>query len=180
MPTVVVVDHDPAWAGAFERLRARAWPAVEDLALSMEHVGSTAIPELAAKPIIDASPVLRSEADLTAVVARLAPLGYVHLGDLGIQGPEAFDCSALSPPHPLYACPRGGLGLRNHLAVRDHSRAHPESVRAYGELKRRLAAEHPEDIDASCEGNSEFLLGVLRAAGSDPASLDADESSNRA
>lgn len=180
MTSVVVVDHDPAWAKAFEHLRERVWPAVSDLALAMEHVGSTAVPGLAAKPVIDASIVLRSQADVPAVVERLAPLGYEHRGDLGIEGREAFRSAAPSPAHHLYACPQGSLGLRNHLAVRDHLRAHPESMRDYGELKRLLAREHPDDVDAYCEGKSEFLLNILRAAGFDPASLDSIENSNRA
>ena len=88
---VVVVDYDPAWPDRFEQLRARIWPAVADVALGIEHVGSTAVPGLAAKPIIDMTVVVPSRPDVTVTIDRLATLGYRHRGNLGIEDREAFD-----------------------------------------------------------------------------------------
>src|SRR5437667_4835478 len=117
---VVVVDYDPAWPDRFEQLRARIWPAVADVALGIEHVGSTAVPGLAAKPIIDMTVVVPSRPDVTVTIDRLATLGYRHRGNLGIEDREAFDHADGLPAHNLYVCPQETLGVINQLAVRDH------------------------------------------------------------
>src|SRR6185295_14850887 len=147
MRTIVVVDYDPGWPLVFDELRSQIWPVVEDIALAVEHVGSTSVPGLAAKPIIDISVVVSTDADIPAAIDQLATLGYAHRGNLGIEGREAFDSPERLPRHHLYACPRDSFALANHLAVRDHLRTHPETAREYGELKKRLAREFPHDID---------------------------------
>jgi len=85
MRTIVVVDYDPGWPEAFEQVRERVWPAIRDFALAMEHVGSTSVTGLAAKPIIDISIVAREDADVPEAIERLKTLGYVHRGNLGIE-----------------------------------------------------------------------------------------------
>jgi GrpB-like predicted nucleotidyltransferase (UPF0157 family)/streptomycin 6-kinase len=176
---IVVDDYDPAWPRVFDELRARVWGAVADVALSVEHVGSTSVPGLAAKPIIDISIVVRERADVPLVVARLAPLGYVHRGDLGIEDRDAFDSPIDLPKHHLYACVQGGVGLQNQLAVRDYLRAHPEAAVEYGALKKRLAREFPHDIGGYVAGKTDFLLGILRAAGLPAEALLKVERANR-
>jgi GrpB-like predicted nucleotidyltransferase (UPF0157 family) len=177
--TIVVVDYDPAWPAVFEELRSKVWSVLGDVALSVEHVGSTSVPGLAAKPIIDMSIVVPSEREVPLAVERLASLGYQHLGNLGIAGREAFRRPPGSPTHNLYVCPQGSLGLRNHLAVRDYLRTHPEAAQAYGELKRRLAAEFPDDIESYVDGKTELLLGILRESGLSGDRLDDIEQGNR-
>ena len=132
MRTITVVEYDPSWPEEFQRLRSRVWPAVQAVALAVEHVGSTAVPGLAAKPVIDVSVVVHSQSDLPSVIEGLAKLGYVHRGDLGIAGREAFDSPPVppaSPAHNLYACAQDSLALANHLAVRDHLRMHPDAAK---------------------------------------------------
>ncbi len=148
MNPIVVVDYDPGWAETFERLRSQIWPVVADIATAAEHVGSTSVPGLAAKPIVDIDLVVPTAADVPAAIARLATLGYVHSGNLGVEGREAFRSPGSMPRHHLYLCPRDSLALANHLAVRNHLREHPEVAREYGDLKKRLAAQYPHDIDA--------------------------------
>ena len=175
MPLIVVVDPDPAWPLVFERLHATIWPAVADLAVGIEHVGSTAVPGLAAKPIVDID-VIVPPGQVAAVVARLAALGYQHKGDLGVPGREAFAEPSGTPRHHLYVCPIGNTALANHLAVRDRLRADPEAARVYGELKRRLAAQYADDVDGYVEAKSGFILKLLRDSGfaeSDLASIEA-------
>jgi GrpB-like predicted nucleotidyltransferase (UPF0157 family) len=84
---VVVVDYDPAWPATFARLRERVVEVLGPLAVAVEHVGSTAVPGLAAKPIVDLDVVIADRGDLPEVVRRLRPLGYRHEGDLGVPGP---------------------------------------------------------------------------------------------
>jgi GrpB-like predicted nucleotidyltransferase (UPF0157 family) len=179
MRTITVVDHDASWSEAFQRLRDRIWPVVADVAVAIEHVGSTAVPGLAAKPVIDLDVVLRSGEDLPRAVERLATLGYAHRGDLGIAGREAFAAPPGPPEHHLYVCPPDSPALANHLALREHLRAHPEVAAAYGALKRRLAAAFPHDIDGYVAGKTGFILGVLRAAGFPEDQLEEIERANR-
>jgi len=161
---VIVLDYDPDWPRLFERLRRPIWHAVEDVAVSIEHVGSTSVPGLAAKPVIDIDVVVAGP-DVVRVTARLTALGYEHLGDLGVAGREAFRGPPGSPPHHLYVCPTDSPALANHLAIRDFLRSDPGAARAYGDLKKRLARDHSEDVDGYGQGKTEFLVAILRDRG---------------
>jgi GrpB-like predicted nucleotidyltransferase (UPF0157 family) len=90
MTSVAVVDDDPTWPAIFSAIRARVRSALGDAAAAVEHVGSTSVPGLAAKPIIDISVVVTTAAGVPVAIERLATLGYQHLGNLGIDGREAL------------------------------------------------------------------------------------------
>ncbi|HEY2905826.1 MAG TPA: GrpB family protein [Vicinamibacterales bacterium] len=162
---IVVVDYDPAWPQLFDQLRARVWPVVQQAALSIEHVGSTSVPGLAAKPIIDLSIVVGDRAAVAPLIRSLAELQYVHRGELGVEDRDAFDSPRHLASHHLYLCLEGGLGLENQLAVRDYLRAHPDRAREYGDLKKLLAQQFPHDIDSYVEGKTDFIVSILQAAG---------------
>jgi GrpB-like predicted nucleotidyltransferase (UPF0157 family) len=180
MKSIEVVAYDPEWPILFEQLRGQLWTVLHDVALTIEHVGSTSVPGLAAKPIIDISVVVPSERELPLAIAQLATLGYVHRGNLGIEGREAFDRPAGSPRHNLYVCPQGSLGLQNHLAVRDYLRTHPETARAYGALKQQLAERFPHDIERYVDGKTDLILEILRARELAPEDVAAIKRANRA
>jgi GrpB-like predicted nucleotidyltransferase (UPF0157 family) len=134
---IIVVDYDPSWPTQFERLKERAARALLKFAPRIEHVGSTAVPGLAAKPIIDLIIQLDDVAHLTAVIH--------HEGDLGISGREAFTVPVGEARHHLYVCVPRCPQLSNQLAFRDYLRNH-ESVRdEYALLKRRLAQEYRDN-----------------------------------
>jgi GrpB-like predicted nucleotidyltransferase (UPF0157 family) len=177
--TVVVTDYDLAWPGRFEDLRARIQPAVADVAMAIEHVGSTSVPGLAAKPIVDMTVVVATRGDVPLAIERLATLGYRHRGNLGVDDREAFDNPADLPRHNLYVCPEGTIGIVNQRAVRDYLRAHPAAARDYAVLKKELADRFPNDIDSYVLGKTDFILGVLRLAGLTDEQLDAIERANR-
>jgi GrpB-like predicted nucleotidyltransferase (UPF0157 family) len=179
MRTIVVVDYDPQWPEVFAQLRSMIWPVLSDVALTVEHVGSTSVPGLAAKPIIDMSVIVPTEADIAVAIARLASLGYVHRGNLGIEGREAFTSPEELPMHYLYACPQNSLGLANQLAVRDYLRIHPEVADEYAKLKKRLAIEFPNDIESYIDGKTDLILNILRAKNFSQTQLDAIERINR-
>lgn len=162
---VLVEAYDPAWPQQFERLRQGIQAAVGDAAIAIEHVGSTSVPGLAAKPIIDIDVIVPSRAGMAATIERLAGIGYLHVGDLGIEDREAFEPPPGSPSHHLYACVRGGVALENHLKVRDYLRAHPGTAQAYGELKLRLADQYPYEPFRYSMGKTDFLLTILSEAG---------------
>jgi GrpB-like predicted nucleotidyltransferase (UPF0157 family) len=174
-----VVDYDPAWPMQFARLRDGLWVYLKELALGIEHVGSTSVPGLAAKPILDVDVVIASRNDLRAVVARLATAGYSHRGDLGIEDREAFAEPAGWPRHHLYVCSRNGLALRNHLTLRDHLRAHPEDAVAYAVVKRELAAECGDDVEEYARRKSDFILAILKSHGFSADDLEAVHRPNR-
>ncbi len=165
---VVVVPYDPAWPAAFELLRDHVAAALGELAVGIEHVGSTAVPDCDAKPIVDVDVVIRHADDLPEVVQRLATLGYTHLGDLGIVGREAFRAPPSDlPRHHLYVCASGAAALQAHLILRDALRADPDLAAAYGALKRDLAQRYRDDRDSYAEGKTAFITSVLLDARED-------------
>jgi GrpB-like predicted nucleotidyltransferase (UPF0157 family) len=179
MQNIIVIDYDLAWPQILERLRSPIWKAVKDIALTIEHVGSTSVPGLAAKPIIDIDIVAPTKAEVELAIPRLATLGYLHRGNLGIEDREAFQSPPNLPRHNLYLCPRDSLALANHLAVRDHLRTHPETAKVYGELKKQLADQFPDDIDAYVEGKTSILLSILKESQFPPDQLHEIEAANR-
>jgi GrpB-like predicted nucleotidyltransferase (UPF0157 family) len=162
---VLVVDYDSSWPVTFATLQAPTWDALRDIAVSVEHVGSTSVPGLAARPIIDIDVIVPSRAQMPAAIESLAALGYLHSGNLGIEDREAFKSPAGLPAHHLYACVQGSAALTNHLTIRDCLRRNPAAAAAYGEIKKQLAEQFPTDIDRYIEGKTDFLLEVLRSAG---------------
>ena len=179
MRTVVVSEYNPRWPTFFEQIRAILWPAVQDVATAIEHVGSTSVPGLAAKPIIDIDVVIPPHQNIQHIVTRLEPLGYTHLGTLGIAGRDAFRQENALPKHNLYVCPADSVGLRNHLAVRDYLRAHPEAVQAYSELKLGLASTFTNDIDRYVDGKTDFIISILRQSSISKEDIAAIEQANR-
>ncbi|MBV8369813.1 MAG: GrpB family protein [Candidatus Eremiobacteraeota bacterium] len=165
---VVVVPYDPAWPAAFELLRERLAAALGDLAVGIEHVGSTAVPGCDAKPIVDIDVVIRHADELPDVVRQLGALGYAHLGDLGIVGREAFRMPPSDlPRHHLYVCAAGAAPLQAHLILRDALRADPNLAAEYGALKRELAQHYRDDRDSYTEGKTAFITSVLLDARED-------------
>jgi GrpB-like predicted nucleotidyltransferase (UPF0157 family) len=161
---VIVVDYDPQWPATFEILRSPMAGTLGGLAAAIEHVGSTAVPGLAAKPIIDIDVLLKSASDLPVAIQRLASIGYTHRGDLGVTGREAFYAPPGSAKHHLYVCPPESREYRRHLAVRDYLRTHFAEAENYGKLKRSLAARFRNDRSAYNEGKSEFVEALLQRA----------------
>ena len=159
---VIIEDYDPRWPQRFEMLRSRIAAVLNELAISIEHVGSTAVPGLAAKPIIDMDVLLRSSTDLPVAIRKLAELGYEHRGDLGISGREAFRANAAVVQHHLYVCPPGSLEYERHIAFRNHLRVHPEDANAYAVLKRELASKFGSDREGYNQAKSDFVQRILQ------------------
>lgn len=176
---VLVVDYDPSWPDVFESLRQSVWPAIRDMASSVEHVGSTAVPGLAAKPVIDMDVIVASRDRVPEAIMRLKALGYVHQGNLGIEDREAFRSPESLPAHHLYVCLQGSAALENHLALRDFLRCNPAAATEYGRLKRELASRFPSDMDSYIAGKADYILAVLRSAGIPEPRLQAIRDANR-
>lgn len=126
----------------------------------VEHVGSTAVPGLAAKPILDID-VIVDGAEMPAAVAAMVSIGYVHRGDLGVADREAFHAPDESPRRNVYLCRAGTLNVRNHLAVRDLLRKRADLRDEYAAVKLGLAAEPDMDISTYIARKSAVLQKVL-------------------
>jgi GrpB-like predicted nucleotidyltransferase (UPF0157 family) len=163
--TIRVMDYNAEWPDHFAQILDRIWPCVRDIAIRIEHVGSTAVVGLAAKPVIDLDLVIARRGDLPSVVTRLGGFGYQHRGDLGIPDREAFRAPENHPAHHLYVCSQDSLALRNHIVFRDHLRAHPADAAAYSMLKRQLAEVCGGDIDRYVGGKTNFILSILAQYG---------------
>jgi GrpB-like predicted nucleotidyltransferase (UPF0157 family) len=163
---IIIVDYDPRWPLLFEEIRGSVVAALGDIVVAVEHVGSTAVPGLAAKSIIDLDVVVSSVAEIPKAIRRLSGLGYIHQGDLGIAGREAFTPLAHRPRHHLYVCSVDGEELRRHRLFRDYLLAHPDVAAAYGELKKAFALRFSDDRAAYVGAKSAFVADVLRRAAS--------------
>lgn len=148
-PRVRVVPYDKAWPSAFEAIKAEIEGVAGDLMIGVEHVGSTAVAGLSAKPCIDMDVVIKDYSVFDQLVARLALIGYVHQGNLGILDREAFDYTEKPhlAQHHLYVCPQNSAELRRHILFRDFLRSHPEAVALYGRVKEEGAQLYPDDIE---------------------------------
>ncbi len=179
VPAITVVAYDPSWPEQFAAIRDRIAPALAGIADSIEHVGSTAVPGLSAKPVVDVDVVVPDGVAAARAIEALATLGYRHLGDLGIPGREAFRRPAGTPPHNLYVSLAGSLGLRNHLALRERLRRDPDARAAYGALKEQLA-RHLSDVAAYVEAKTDLIVSLLRDEGFDEREIEAIRAANRA
>lgn len=164
---IIVQPYDTGWERDFSEIQAELRAALGELALGIEHVGSTSVPGLSAKPIIDIDVIIRDYSVFDAAVRALEGIGYRHEGDLGIAGREAFayDGKTHLRKHHLYVCPRDSAELKRHMAFRDYLRSHPESVSEYSRIKEEGAALFPNDIERYSEHKSPFIENIYREMG---------------
>lgn len=168
-PAIEIAAYDPAWPAAFEREARRLRDALGAVAVRIDHVGSTSVPGLAAKPIIDIQISVRRIEPMAPYRAPLEALGYTYLLDTDLPDYPCFYRPASHPrTHHVHVCEAGSLHEQRHLAFRDYLRAHPETAAEYAALKRGLApqfdAEVPAEREAYCEGKSAFIETVQHRA----------------
>lgn len=148
---VRLLAHDPQWAGEASGEAARLSEAIGPVLISVAHVGSTSIPGIVAKPIIDLLAVATDLDSLDAARPKLEALGYAWHGEYGLEG-RRF-CTLTDPVSGqrifhLHAYADGDHSIRRHLAFRDYLRARPDVAEAYQRMKEECAARHPDDSHA--------------------------------
>jgi GrpB-like predicted nucleotidyltransferase (UPF0157 family) len=155
----IVVPHDPSWRLLFEEERARLSQLLGVLAIRIEHIGSTSIPGILAKPIIDILIETSSHTALDNHNTGLRSLGYETLGEFGIESRRYFRKSNSNGDrtHHVHAFESGSPHLLRHLAFRDFLIAHPTHARSYSRLKESLAASPGITMDAYIDGKSPFI-----------------------
>lgn len=162
--------YKPHWARGFLELKSVLCRKMGSLVLAIEHVGSTSVKGLGAKPILDIDIVIENNGAFLLVIEELEKLGYYHQGNLGIEGREAFGRKDNLVPwsekkrdwmeHHLYVCPQYSKELIRHLAFRDYLQSHPQIAKEYEQIKRNLAASE-KYRESYTLGKSEFVEKVL-------------------
>jgi GrpB-like predicted nucleotidyltransferase (UPF0157 family)/SAM-dependent methyltransferase len=168
---IEVVEPDPAWPARFAAEQARlqaafAQAGVAGEVVAIEHIGSTSVPGLAAKPVIDIMVGLRAWPATPEVIAAMESLGYVHRGEAAIIARHYLQDAPPGEPRTrqIHAVQHGGRIWRDQLRFRDHLRTHPEDRDAYATLKRQLAATHRHDVMGYLEGKRPLIRTLLNRA----------------
>lgn len=158
---ITVVPYSEEWPQQYEKVANSLRGMLSQVpVVAIEHVGSTSVPGLAAKPILDIDIIVQRE-HLPAAIGALSVGGYVHLGDLGVTDREAFRPPDADPARHVYLCVDQSLHVRNHLAVRSVLRSHPDLRDAYGAVKQELADDPTMNMDLYIAGKTEILQAVL-------------------
>ena len=168
MRTISVVPYNPSWKDEFERIKHEVLIGLQDTFIAIEHVGSTSVSGLRAKPIIDIDIVVDGEM-FDDVKERLEIIGYFHIGNLGIVGREAFKYENKSHlmEHHLYVCDKNSDELKRHITLRDFLRKNEDYRIKYGEIKQEMANSFPHDIDAYINGKQAIILEIYEKCGLD-------------
>jgi len=159
----VIVDYDSAWPVVFEREKSRIVSIIGPHVLAIEHVGSTAVPGLAAKPIIDILVGIPSLREAAACVVPLASIGFEYVPEYEAEIPDRRYFRKGPPTgrtHHLHMVEHGGAFWERHLLFRDFLRVHPERAREYARLKRDLASRFRGDREAYTNGKKDFVRRV--------------------
>ena len=164
---VVVLPYDEAWQSAFEKIKGEIEEAIGDLIIGIEHIGSTSVKEMSAKPCIDIDVIIEDYSAFTAVVDGLKAIGYIHEGDLGIKDREAFKYLGKEhlQMHHLYVCPQKSEELHRHIIFRDFLRANPEAAKKYGAVKEKAAQLFPNEIGKYIEYKSTCIEDFYKICG---------------
>jgi GrpB-like predicted nucleotidyltransferase (UPF0157 family) len=163
---VEVVPYDPLWREAFEAEAEQIALAMADNVIAIHHIGSTAIPGIYAKPVIDFLIEVKDIHEIDAQNAAMAALGYEAMGEFGLPGRRYFrkDRSPGIRSHNVHTYEIGSPEIIRHLAFRDYMIAHPDLAQQYSELKRQLAKQYPQDIEGYMDGKDQFVKTMEQQA----------------
>ena len=164
---VEVVPHDPAWRGKFEDESKQVALAFGENLVAIHHIGSTAIPNIHAKPIIDMLVEVKDIAKVDKLCDAIAALGYEVMGEFGIPGRRYFrkhDTTGTRTHHIHTFALSSSTEITRHLAFRDYMIAHSEDAHKYSELKRQLAKQYPDDINGYMDGKDGFIKDMQTKA----------------
>ena len=165
-PPIEIVDYDPDWPAQFEAEKERLLSQIGRWSPAIEHVGSTAVPGLAAKPVIDIMAGVRSLADADRCIEGMRRLGYEYVPEFedALPGRRYFRKGHPEQKWHVHIVEIRGVFWKRHIAFRDYLRAHSEAANEYAALKRRLAAQYPRDSLAYTDAKSDFILGIEKKA----------------
>lgn len=168
MKNIIVVPYDQNLPAEFEKIKSELSAALGSSVIAIEHIGSTAVPGLHAKPVIDIDIVIE-KGMFSAVRLRLGDIGYTHAGNLGVKGREAFRYAGKQHlmEHHLYVCDKDAGELKRHLALRDFLRNNDGYRGQYGRIKIEMAKKYPHDIDGYLCGKQPLIMEIYKKCGID-------------
>ncbi len=166
MKKVEVVQPDPNWRNEFEAESKQIAAALGETLVAVHHIGSTSIVGIYAKPIIDILVEVRNITEVDSLSPAMEQLDYEVMGEFGIPTRRYFrkDNQDGIRTHQVHTFEASSPQIKRHLAFRDFMNAHPKEAQQYSELKRKLAAEHPNDIDGYMDGKDDFIKEIDRRA----------------
>ncbi|GAB0168394.1 GrpB family protein [Lysinibacillus sp. CTST325] len=165
MRFIKVVDYNHNWSSDFQKEERSIRNILQDELVNSFHIGSTSVPGLKAKPIIDILLVVNDIHKLDSFSKQFQEIGYEVKGEFGITGRRYFRKGGDHRTHQIHAFQYNNMEeIERHLAFRDYLREHPEVCRQYGELKSQLAKQYPNDIDGYCNGKDGFVKSVEKDA----------------
>jgi GrpB-like predicted nucleotidyltransferase (UPF0157 family) len=166
MRKVEVVPHDPRWRDASEAEAKHVVAALGENVVAIHHIGSTAIPDIYAKPVVDLLVEVRDVTEVDGRSSAMESLGYEVMGEYGIPGRRYFrkDTREGIRTHNIHAFEASSAEVERHLAFRDYMIAHPGDAQRYSELKRKLAEEHPLSFEEYMDGKDDLIKEMDRRA----------------
>jgi GrpB-like predicted nucleotidyltransferase (UPF0157 family) len=158
---VIMIPHDPTWMQKFQQEKNAIKKFLGNEAIAIEHIGSTAIPHILAKPVIDILISARNIEKIDTFNEKMAELSYTAHGEYGIPGRRFFTKGPYEKrTHHIHIFQQGDPQLARHLNFRDYMIAHPEEAKAYSDLKAKLAVQFTDDIAGYCRGKNDFIKAI--------------------
>lgn len=166
MRTIIIEPYNDKWPNEFAKIREYLWPYIKDSALDIIHIGSTSIPGLAAKPIIDLNIIIDSYEVFPLIVGQLRSIGYEHTGDGGIPTRECFLGGLREPfiDHHMYVCQKDSQVLDAQILFRNYLRQSDSIRDEYATLKKSLAEKYRHNIESYVDGKHKFIMGIVMKA----------------
>ncbi|MFB7138239.1 GrpB family protein [Gottfriedia sp. NPDC056225] len=162
---VIVINHDEDWKDLFQAEAKQIREILKDELIEIHHIGSTSVPNLKAKPIIDMLPIVKNIENVDKYNDKLAEIGYEGLGEFGLPGRRYFRKGGENRTHQMHMYQIDNeKEIERHLAVPAYLREHEDEMKEYGELKAQLAEKFPTDINGYMDGKDAFVKEVERRA----------------
>ncbi len=161
---IEVVDYDPTWTERFSDESILLKKVLGVVSIAIHHIGSTSVPGLASKPIIDILIEVTSLNEIDELDAEMSKIGYESKGEFGISGRRYFQKGGDNRTHQIHAFRTGDENVMRHVAFRDYLRKNADVARDYGKLKRKVAESCDNDIEKYCDGKDEFVKTHERIA----------------
>ncbi|WP_054707635.1 GrpB family protein [Bacillus sp. JCM 19041] len=164
MRLVEVVDYQPSWQDVYKQEAIKLEQVFQENMIGIHHIGSTSVPGLAAKPIIDLLIVLKRIEDADKQTEAMEKLGYEVRGENGIAGRRYFQKGGDARTHHVHIFSEGHTAIKEHLVFRDYLQQHPDAMQAYGQLKKKLAQAYVTDVAAYINGKDDWINVTKRRA----------------
>ncbi len=162
---VELKPYNPQWEELYNQESELISTTISDFLVDIQHIGSTAIPDIVSKPIIDIAVALDSLENIERIIAPLEKIGFIYRGEQGIPDRHLFVKGGEDfRTHHLHVMNNTHYEWKKHIAFRDYLRTHPKEAKQYSDLKKSLEQQFKEDRESYTESKSEFIAGILEKA----------------